>query len=245
MSNDEQWLQNSPQINNNIEKVRQLLLSKDDENVELAFQLLKSGGIPTELEKIVQEWVLMCVKYDFPELYRNIYQLDLGYWNLHEIPKEVFKLNNLKTLSLKNNLLTQLPKEIIHLAKLEILQLYKNQISFLPLEIKHLSSLRRLDISYNQLRVLPKDIGALENLEILNLGFNQLGKTKFPDDFIHLRRLQKLDLKANGLYKIPSILTNMNHLKEVFFNYNFLTFKQVQTFQESLPEVKVHYHSSF
>lgn len=245
MQNEKKWLQNSSQLNNNTEKIKQLLLSKDYENVELAFQLLKSGGVPKELEKIVQAWVLMCVEYGFQELYQNTYKLDLGYWNLPSIPQEVFELHNLKILSLKSNLLTYLPREISAFRKLEILQLYHNQISFLPPEIGHLSNLHKLDISYNQLRVLPKEISALDNLQMLNLGFNQLGKTKFPADFMKLDSLQKLDLKANGLYKIPEVLKSMTNLKEIFFNHNFLSFSQIQEFQESLPNIKIHYHSSF
>lgn len=88
--------------------------------------------------------------------------LNLSDMNLVEIPKVIYNMSNLRSLSIGNNKLTQIPKEIFELNELQSLDLAFNNIETLSGDIRKLRKLRVLLLHSNNIRILP--------LEILSFG---------------------------------------------------------------------------
>ena len=161
--------------------------------------------------------------------------LDLSGEGLDELPPEIGKLTNLRTLVLgkwnKNkragyesacgNHLKILPDEIIHLKKLRSILLSYNSFQGLPKVITKLENLRSLHLNGNALSVLHEDIGRLTNLRFLNLGDN--GLSTLPDSVRHMLRLRSLRLFNNGLTDIPEIVYEMTNLRLLDLRDNRLT----------------------
>jgi hypothetical protein len=61
-------LEESPEARQMIERLKEMLQSKDTGNWELAFELLQAGGIPRELYPYLLDdnhKILLCYKYQF------------------------------------------------------------------------------------------------------------------------------------------------------------------------------------
>lgn len=84
----------------------------------------------------------------------------------NSIPKEVFKLNRLKTLYIEVEDLTELPKEILNLNNLERLTIECPNLNELPKEIWKLNNLTTLEIKCSNLKELPKEIWNLSRFEV-------------------------------------------------------------------------------
>ena len=149
--------------------------------------------------------------------------LDLAGHGLSELPPEIGKLTNLKTLVLgrwdkenseilSNNLRT-LPDEIGQLTELRSLFLYDNQFAELPEAIGKLSELRSLHLSCNQLKELPEFLGQLTNLRSLHLSCNQL--KELPEFLGQLTNLRSLDLSGNQLREVPSVVETLTSLQNL------------------------------
>lgn len=77
----------------------------------------------------------------------------------NSLPKEVFKLNRLKSLRIWVDDLTELPKEIGNLNNLESLEIYSHNLKELPKEIWNLSEFEvKFDIKNNNNKELLKYI---------------------------------------------------------------------------------------
>jgi hypothetical protein len=81
---------------------------------------------------------------------------------LTELPFELFRMKNLKSLFLSFNDLCSLPSEIAHLATLE--QLW---VRFSKRVDRHLTKAMLIQVFYNQLKSLPPELGLLTNLKEL------------------------------------------------------------------------------
>jgi GTPase SAR1 family protein len=103
---------------------------------------------------------------------------------LTEIPAEVFELEWLEELNLKDNHLTTIPESIGNLKNLSVLNLSSWHI---PDEFK--------------LKALPDSIGNLQNLTLLGLSGNQL--SSLPDSLTRLQNLTYLYLSRNPLEDPP------------------------------------------
>ena len=112
--------------------------------------------------------------------------LDLEFTNIHQIPKGIGMLKNLKILILDYNYLRNLPKEI---GKLE--------------------NLKRLFLNFNQIIEIPKEIGQLKNLEILDFDSNKI--TNIPLEITDLKNLQKLFVSNNLIKAIPEEIKAMQY----------------------------------
>ncbi|WP_334971728.1 COR domain-containing protein [Nostoc sp.] len=140
---------------------------------------------------------------------------------LKEIPDEVFELEWLEVLDLKNNQLTTLPEAITRLKKLTTLNLSLNQLTTLPEAITRLEKLTTLNLNLNQLTTLPEAIARLEQLTTLNLSFNQL--TTLPEAITRLEKLTFLDLSRNHLTALPEAITRLEKLTFLDLSFNHLT----------------------
>ena len=185
-------------------KIQQLLRSNNQQNVKLAFYLMKGNGVPrillsylrTQFAELCFETGLMFPLYKLKYLY-------LGNNKFDEIPPEVAELQNLKGLYVENNFLEGLPEEITRLRKLRVLWLESNDIKKLPEDIGHMKGLRDLRLGYNQIKQLPTSLGKLKNLQELFLEHNKL-KT-LPIEVTKLQKLRVLRLDNQHLGKIYKV----------------------------------------
>ena len=124
------------------------------------------------------------------EIYQ-LYDLNLDRLGLTELPREIGRLVNLRSLSFVQNQLTELPREIGQLVNLRGLYVSWNQLTEIPREIGQLVNLRYLSVAHNQLTELPREIGQLVNLEMLFIDGNNL--TEIPEE---IRLLPNLEINV-------------------------------------------------
>ncbi len=115
----------------------------------------------------------------------------------NSLPKEVFKLNRLKSLRIWVDDLTELPKEIGNSNNLEYLSIGCPNLKELPKEIGNLNNLRWLEISSHNLKELPKEIGNLNSLEKLEIKCSNL--KELPKEIWNLSEFEvEFDIKNNN-----------------------------------------------
>lgn len=79
---------------------------------------------------------------------RHMLQLYLFGNSIHELPPELFKLENLTVLSLRGNQLTYIPPEICRLVNLKELNISQNRLSYIPSEMRDMK-LSKLQLNPN------------------------------------------------------------------------------------------------
>ncbi len=179
---------------------------------------------------------------------QQLKELDLSwrstYYELTEIPQEIFELEYLEILNLRNNKIRLIPQQITKLKNLKYLDLINNPIDINNLklasaELPNLKFLRLtwdvnktipdwfddlpnlgLDISTNQLTQIPQEITKLKNITFLSLWWN-LSKP-LPSGLDFLEQL-KLDISGNQLTNLPESLGLLANLTELDLSYNQLT----------------------
>ncbi|XP_052742625.1 leucine-rich repeat protein 1 isoform X3 [Bicyclus anynana] len=82
--------------------------------------------------------------------------LDLCGNKLEDLPKSIWKLQNLITLKLDNNILNKLPSSLGRISTLRYLSVSKNNLQYIPYSLKH-CGLEHLDISLNDFT--PEETG--------------------------------------------------------------------------------------
>jgi len=122
----------------------------------------------------------------------KILNLDGG--KIKQFPTEIARIDKLKTLNLKNNLLTSLPSNFA---------------------ASSLDSLKKLNLSNNEIQSLPNSFGRLTVLEDLDLDKNLISEINvvFP------RSLKKLSMKSNRLVSFPDLQESKN-IKEIYLSQN-------------------------
>lgn len=129
--------------------------------------------------------------------------------------------NGSTELDLSDHGLTNIPAEIGKLINLRTLNLSKNSLTKLPNEIGNLLELRDLSLENNQLTSIPGSIGRLLNLEMLDLEDNLL--TEFPAPLVALEKLESLELSGNSLVDIPAQPGQLPSLKQLYVSGANLT----------------------
>jgi Leucine-rich repeat (LRR) protein len=127
-----------------------------------------------------------------------------------EVPTELFRLKNLKTVFLANNNLCLLPSEITHLAMLHTLivrlsrrsdhdlttgtlfQVNRNQLTSLPHELGLLTNLKTFDVRH--LWQIDRDL-TTPTATSFQVGFNQL--TSLPASIGQLTQLETLAVRIS------------------------------------------------
>jgi hypothetical protein len=200
---EDSYLVDEPaEANEFIQKLNQLLITNDDTNIELVFQILKGGGVPRILyENLVNSPLkkLLCLKYEFSEPLSLVKGLALqdNCFALIQNLKALGYLINLEYLDLEGLGLAKIPIEIQNLKKIRILNLKYNQISYIPTALVDLSKLQKLYLDYNLFETLPDCISNFSNLEYLTLASNKI--THLPDSIAQLKKLRKLVLWNNPI----------------------------------------------
>ncbi|MFW9865615.1 MAG: leucine-rich repeat domain-containing protein [Candidatus Thorarchaeota archaeon] len=120
----------------------------------------------------------------------KISHVNLDGWGLNSIPKEIYRLKHLQSLSLEFNQITRIPSDISELESLEYLYLSYNHLSSLPSSVGMLSSLKDLDIIHNSISSLP---GSLKDLKGLEHIYVRGTKIKTAPNFLANSRFDKLN----------------------------------------------------
>jgi len=148
----------------------------------------------------------------------NLEALDLSYdygefptgRQMRFIPKQVFELRQLKSLSIYNNQISEIPAAIQNLTDLEFLDLSSNQILSLPDELFKLKQLKYLDFTSNQIYEIPAAIQNLSDLEFLDLSINSVDR--LPDEIGQLRNLHSLKMRSIRIIELPGCLESLPKL---------------------------------
>ncbi|MGB7128589.1 MAG: leucine-rich repeat domain-containing protein [Candidatus Rhabdochlamydia sp.] len=129
-------------------------------------------------------------------------------------------LDTVTTLDLNNREITHLPREIFKLYNLKELDLSWNSIEFLPDLIKTWTQLVKLDLCDNELEDLNR-IEYLKNLEELNISANRF--TSLPPSIGNLKNLESLNIEGNHLIELPSEVSQCTSLKILKVSGNHLS----------------------
>jgi internalin A len=151
----------------------------------------------------------------------NLRTLDLMSNELSALPPEIGRLINLRKLYLAGNHLTALPPEICQLANISELWLTTNRFTELPPEVCRLNTLEDLILDNNYLTKLTPEIGQLTNLQNLAIYCN--GLLEVPPEIGRLIELQKLDLTLNKLTTLPPEIGQLERLERLLLYVNKLT----------------------
>ncbi|MFZ1397213.1 MAG: COR domain-containing protein [Candidatus Promineifilaceae bacterium] len=143
--------------------------------------------------------------------------LHLDINELTDVPAEITRLSNLKTLWFDYNELTDVPPEIGQLTNLQELRLNYNQLMDVFTEIGQLTKLQSLHLSGNQLTTVPPEIGQLTNLRYLRLNDNWL--TAVPPEITQLKKLEKLHLYDNPDLPIPPEIVAQRDNAQAILDY--------------------------
>jgi Leucine-rich repeat (LRR) protein len=142
-------------------------------------------------------------------------------------PKNVERLENLRTLSLYQNKLTELEGigNFRSLLNLTEVNLGKNDLSSLPEEFSSLTQVKSLWLEDNLFDHFPRQLFELVNLENLRISNNQL--SSIPGDISILAKLHTLAIDNNKLVSLPERIAQLAALTTLQIRGNEL---------ESLPD---------
>jgi len=139
---------------------------------------------------------------------------------LNSIPTEVFDLEHLEVLSLRNNRFSDIPKDIAQLSNLTSLYLSFNNLTTGLDKISPMQRLTTLDLSYNELTDVPRVISQLNNISTLNLAGNRLAD--IPEYLNRLNKLLTLDLSRNRITMVPEWIDELSNLMSLDLGINHL-----------------------
>ena len=159
---------------------------------------------------------------------------------LTELPVEIGKFTNLKSLSIDNTLIREIPASLAELANLEYLSISYSDSYFrlaypgsggygtgralltkLPSQIGQLANLRELRLSLNSIKNVPSEIGDLKSLRKLDLSGNTL--RTLPESIGKLLKLETLDLSNTSLTGLPDSIGNLSKLETLDLSNTSLT----------------------
>ena len=142
------------------------------------------------------------------------------------LPTELFRLHQLKHMTVVSSMGGKLLSEIGNLRHLEFLELRENNFDGqIPTELGLLQSLTYLDISdheYFTESTIPSEIGNLSSLKTLHMSRNGLSGT-LPYELFGLISLQEMNLSWNSLHGSLPTSMELTSLREIDLSYNMLT----------------------
>jgi len=150
----------------------------------------------------------------------NLKQLSLRFYNLNQDDIEgisnLTKLKELHFYNCKTNNLDWSPfKKLKKITKLELYKTTKNYPDF----INSLSNLKELIFTSSEpLKTIPSSMLKLVSLEKLIIGQNEI--TKIPDEIKNLKNLKYLDMSFNDISKFSNSLGSLENLEVLLLNNN-------------------------
>jgi len=197
---------------------------------------------PKNLENIKSIKLFEC---SFPRninVLNNLNYLEINYSN--EINNNIWNLNSLDSLIIKNTDLYNNYIELKNLIELEKLCISYCNLNSFPEEVFFLNNLKDLDLSYNYFGYIPSEIGNLTNLIDLNLCESNL--ETIPSEIGKLTNLTNLNLSANIINILPEEFKDLIKLKTLNLSYNqlseipvyFSEFKNLETLNLANNQIK-------
>lgn len=153
-------------------------------------------------------------------------QLDLSGLHLRELPRGLPRLLTLSSLKISDNRLQQLPDDFVHFSRLKFLALENNDFIQQPRVLNNLS-VQLLPDTASQQALEQERENFLKSLQHWATGkFTPDGKSydsiveRLYQAYIH--QASELDLSHLNLTSLPSVLTQLTHLKKLKINNNYL-----------------------
>ena len=170
--------------------------------------------IPEEnrFEHYKEKWMhAPCFSYEGIGHLTGLTSFSAGKDDTTELPSEIGKLKNLKSLNLmKAYSLEKLPPEIGELEQLIDLNLCMSDIKYLPPEIGKLKNLRYLNLNNTPLKELPNEIGGLKSL--LELDISHTDVEVLPESIYELKQLRVLDYSNTRVKGISPKICQLTEL---------------------------------
>lgn len=157
---------------------------------------------------------------NFQNYSRSLEELFIDANNLRLLNENVFKLTELRRLSISDNAISEIPSDISKLVNLVELDCSRNSIEYIPEQIKFLRGLQVCDFSANDIRELPLGLLQLKNLTYLSLNYCLI--KKLPDDIGLLKNLSSLELRENEIEHLPSAIGGLKSLRRLDLGRNML-----------------------
>ena len=140
--------------------------------------------------------------------------------SLSGIPKTIFQLSELESLTLEDCTLTEEDFDPEDWRKLELrsLSLVRCCLESIPKAIfQNCKFLETLDLSYNRIKSVPKNIAALHLLHTLDIAGNQV--TEGVEHIMKIERLTVLNLRENdSLQNVPNEIVDHEGIRKLFVN---------------------------
>lgn len=127
---------------------------------------------------------------DLTLIAHTLVYLNLSFNDFQHFPEEIYDLENLEVLKLRNNPIKEIPRDVHRLRKLKYLVVSFCLLSSLPPGLFLLTYLEVLDVSYNAISSIPNDISNLSLLTFLNVEGNQLPALPCGALKLHLKQLR-------------------------------------------------------
>jgi Leucine-rich repeat (LRR) protein len=158
-----------------------------------------------ELEK------LMMASLSNPD---SVEEVELGGFELTEIPVEIKRFKRLRKLMLAKNQIVKLDVALLaDLDSLKELDISGNPITEISDDIKDLRTLTNLNVSGCKLKSVPKGLFELVELKTLDLSATQL--SMIPEEIKHLERLEVLDLTYSDIWAVPNEIFELPNLNSL------------------------------
>ena len=140
--------------------------------------------------------------------------------SLSGIPKTIFQLSELESLTLEDCTLTEADFDPEDWRKLELrsLSLVRCCLESIPEAIfQNCKFLETLDLSYNRIKSVPENIAALHNLHTLNIAGNQV--TEGVEHIMKIDSLTVLNLRENdSLQNVPNGIVDHKGIRKLLVN---------------------------
>ena len=124
----------------------------------------------------------------------TIYSISISKSKLTELPKELWRFQNLKVLNVEKNKLASLPDTFDFFRNLEIINLDRNDFETVPLVISRIENLKKLIFSRNKINVISGNLFYCSQLEEMDFYDNPIGTVE-PKIF-EMKQLKKLDIQG-------------------------------------------------
>ena len=151
----------------------------------------------------------------------QVYRLDLSNQKLSNSVVNWQKFKNLEYLSLKNDHLKVLPKEIFGLQNLKTLDISLNDFETLSDDFVKFKNLEELYLNDETNLNVPKTLillSKLPKLKALHLEGDHL--SRLPEHISELKNLQSLYLNNNLFKEVPAQIKGLDHLQYLDLNNN-------------------------
>ena len=158
------------------------------------------------------------------------------YTSLEEALQSSETVYRLKLNKLANR--DSLPEELFRLTEIRELTVKGCRLNIVNQDIAKLKHLRYLNLDRNKLVRLPNSIGELEELEMLIISRNMI--VILPDSISKLKNLHTIDAWDNPMYILPESITKIqNTLRTIDLRQIPLTKWEYEAMENLLPNTEI------